>query len=359
MPSSSEAIRPAARRATAVGAFLEGWRRVLGAPSLTLGVLALTFLLALPLAIALGGMIEDHLGRSRQAERAAWNWNSEWAGEFAASAQGLGPTLTEEIVGFSGTVSTVSRFLDREPLNPTIAGAVAAYLLLWIFLSGGILDRLARGRPIGLAAFSAACGVHFFRFLRLGLIVGPAYLVILEGLHPWLFGPLYDRFTRDNDSEFDAIVIRAALYLVFLGALAVVNVVADFARVRAVVEDRRSMLATVGASLRFIRRRPMRVAGLYLLNVIAFLAIVRLWYSLAPSAWAPVWLAFLSAQIYLLLRVWARLSFIASEIVFFQGELAHAGYTAAPPARWPDSPAVEALATLTADAVRERPSNLL
>ena len=42
MPSSSEPARPAMPRATAVGAFLEGWRRVLAAPALTLGVMAAT-----------------------------------------------------------------------------------------------------------------------------------------------------------------------------------------------------------------------------------------------------------------------------------------------------------------------------
>ena len=37
----------------------------------------------------------------------------------------------------------------------------------------------------------------------------------------------------------------------------------------------------------------------------------------------------------------------ASEVVFFQGELAHASYTAAAPLIWPDSPAAEALENLT------------
>jgi hypothetical protein len=44
-----------------------------------------------------------------------------------------------------------------------------------------------------------------------------------------------------------------------------------------------------------------------------------------------------------LARLWAKLAFMASEIAFFQGELAHAGYVAAPLPVWPDSPAVEAL----------------
>jgi len=41
---------------------------------------------------------------------------------------------------------------------------------------------------------------------------------------------------------------------------------------------------------------------------------------------------------------------MAGEVVFFQGELAHATYTAAPLQMWPDSPAAEAIENL----VRQR-----
>ena len=152
--------------------------------------------------------------------------------------------------------------------------------------------------------------------------------------------------------ESHALVLRGALYLVFFGALAAVSLVADMAKVRAVVEDRHSMLSALAASIRFIRRRPWRMSGLYLLNVAAFLVVVRIWLQMAPAAAAPTWTAFLIAQIYLLLRVWAKLAFMASEVVFFQGELAHAHYTAAPALVWPDSPAAEAIRNLT-------PTNLL
>jgi hypothetical protein len=37
------------------------------------------------------------------------------------------------------------------------------------------------------------------------------------------------------------------------------------------------------------------------------------------------------------------LALYASGIVLFQSRLAHAGYTAAPPIEWPDSPAAEAI----------------
>ena len=47
--------------------------------------------------------------------------------------------------------------------------------------------------------------------------------------------------------------------------------------------------------------------------------------------------------IWLAARLWVKLTFYASEVAFFQGELAHAGYTAGPEPVWPESPAAERL----------------
>jgi len=337
-----------ALRATALGAFLEGWRRVFRAPAITLGVLAALFLLALPLGLALRGMLTEHLGSSVVAERAAFGWDAGWAAEFASQAQGLGRTFTHEILGFGGTISIVSGFFDAKPLPPVVAGAAAAFALLWTFLSGGILDRFARARPVRTAAFFAACGVYFWRFLRLSVLVGGAYWALFAWLHPFLFGTVWDRWTQDLTSERTAAVMRGGLYLVFALALALVSLVSDYAKVRAVVEDRRSMLGAIGASMRFLRRRAFRAVGLYLLSAVASLLVIRIWFTAAPAGWESVAMAFLLTQVYLLARVWAKLAWMAGEVVFFQGELAHATYTAAPLEMWPDSPAAEALDNLIA-----------
>jgi hypothetical protein len=274
------------------------------------------------------------------------DWPVRWEGEFAASAQGAGRTLTHEILGFGGTLATWSRLADATDIPTPLVGAVVLYVALWLFLSGGVLDRVARGRPVRVSAFFAACGVYFFRFARIGVVIGAMYWALFAWLHPLLFQTIYDRLTRDIATEHQAIVYRTLLYALFFACLALVNVVADFAKVRAVVEDRRSTIATLGAAIRFIRRRPLRVAGLYLLNVLIFAVIARLWLQIAPAASTPTWMALLAAQLFLLARVWAKLAFMASEVVFFQGELAHATYTAAPEPVWPDSPAVEAIENL-------------
>ena len=266
-----------------LGAFLEGWRRVLRAPALTASVLGLTLLLALPLAMRSGACSTSTWARAsrRTARRrdgtpggrpSSPRRRKGWAARSPMKSSGS-EARWQTSAGSSMRDGSIRR--SRAP-SPPISS-------LWIFLSGGILDRLARARPVGTAAFFSACGVYFFRFLRLGVIIGAAYWVLFRWLHPLLFDGLYDSAVRDMTSERQAIVLRASLYLLFAGALAAVNVVADFAKVRAVVEDRRSMIAALGASLRFIRRRPWRVGGVVLLNVIALLVILRLWLQVAPA----------------------------------------------------------------------------
>src|SRR6187401_2684019 len=143
MPSSSDAPGGARRRTPIFGAFLEGWRRVWRAPAVAAGVLLTTMLLALPLGMVMKDAIELHLGSSLQADRAAEGWNAGWAAEFGAQAQGVARTFTQEFLGFGGTLSILSDLADREPMNTAIAWAVVASIVVWMFLWGGIMDRLA------------------------------------------------------------------------------------------------------------------------------------------------------------------------------------------------------------------------
>lgn len=329
-----------------MGAYLEGWRRVIAAPALSASLLVLTLLMAAPLGQVVGGMVEDQLGHSTVANEVAWNWDAAWGAEFAAEAQGLGRTLTHEIIGFGGTLKILSGIADNQPLNPALTGAVVAFAAMWLFLTGGIMDRLARGRTVRAAGFFAACGGYFWRLLRLAVPMWLAYWALFRWLHPLLFTRAWNALTRDVTSEREGIAIRVALYLTFGLALFLVNLIFDYAKVRLVVEDRRSVISAVVSSLRFLRRRPWRAFGLYLLNGLGFLAVLRLWLELAPQAWESIGWAFVVTQLYLLVRIWLRLVFVASEIVFFQGELAHAGYTARPPHRWPNSAAQEAIDNL-------------
>ena len=92
-----------------------------------------------------------------------------------------------------------------------------------------------------------------------------------------------------------------------------------------------------------------RGQGLYLANGLVLLAVMALYVLLAPGAGATgpsLWLALVTGQAYLLARLASKLLFYTTEIAYFQSQLAHAGYVAAPAPVWPESPTAEALGRL-------------
>ncbi len=326
-------------------AWNDGWRRALRARWVLAGLWLLTLLLALPLAMTLRGMLADHLGSSLAAGPAASSVNLDWWNEFLAQAAGLGQTFVPSILGFAAVLKNLSTVADAGTLPTVIASVVTAHMVISVFLMGGVLDRLARDHTIGSYGFFAACGVFFFRFLRLGVIATGLYWVLFTQLHPLLFDTLLSRLTHDLTVERTAFFYRVAFYVVFGFVVVTVNVIFDYAKIRMVVEDRRSALGALTASLRFITRNDGAVYGLYLLNTLVFLIVVAIYAIVVPGA-AGGWLATLGlfvGQLYIVLRVFLRLTFAASQISLFQSRLAHAGYTARPIPVWPDSPAVEAI----------------
>ena len=329
-----------------VKAWLDGWKRVAASPAIAAGVFLLTFALAAPLALSMRDQLRSHLGRSVMADEAADYVNYDWWLEYLAQASGIGATFTPSVIGFTATLDNISGILDGQGEISPVAGALALYLAGWTFLAGGILDRYARQRRTRANGFFAACGVYFFRFLRLAVMAGIYYWWLFDFVHPWVFDVWYPRLTRDLSVERDVFAIRVALYAGFGLLLLAGNLAFDYAKVRAVVEDRRSMLGALSAALRFIANRPGRTLGLYVMNTIVFVLTLGLWSVLAPgagSAGLAIWLGFVVGQFYLLARLLLKLQFLASQTSLFQASLAHAAYTAAPEPVWPDSPAAETI----------------
>ena len=196
--------------------------------------------------------------------------------------------------------------------------------MLWAFLAGGILDRYARRRPTRGRGFFAACGAHLGAMFRLGLSV----LLVLASFH-LLIGPEFPN--------------SAVHHAAFIAALAM-TLVLTLAQVRIAVEDRRSAIGALLGAGRFAARNPASVV-LFALFVLAFLGVMLMSERMIPadlngfSEWSAG-KGFVAAECFLVLAWYA----VATAL--FQSRLAHAGYTAAPPLVWPDSPAAEAIANL-------------
>ncbi len=295
---------PQRRTASPLAAFLDGWREVLRAPAVLVGTWLVWWgawqLVSAPSAERLAAGVYTGHGAWLELIR-AW---------LERLSDGFAPELAPFMVPAGG---------DAPIPSPLIVQTA-----LLVFLTGGILDRYARARPIRTAAFFAACGVYFVRFLRLAVLVA-AVIFVLSRIELALPSPLWGE-------------------IVALGSIVLLGILVDFAQVRAVVEDRHSMIGALAAAIRFIRRRAWRVGGLALLNgaaVLTLAATIGRLGQLAPASTA-VWFTMAASLAHIAVRLACR----ASEVVFFQHELAHAGYTAAPLPLWPDSPAVEAMQNL-------------
>jgi hypothetical protein len=183
------------------------------------------------------------------------------------------------------------------PLYPNTASrrVLIEFVLVGSFLAGGIIDRYARARPTRAYGFFGACGRHAAAMLRLAVVEVLLYL------------------GADNLPD-----VRAALAVALL-----VNLAGLYARVRIVVEDRRSAVGALLASARFVRRHAAGAVTIYAVWAAAMAGVAAVARGAAPILLLPLF---------------------ASATVFFQSRLAHAAYTAAPPLQWPESPAAEAIA---------------
>ena len=311
-------------------AFADGWGRVLRAPAILFGVFAVTWLIAFP-----AGLLLEHSGRvvSRGS-----------LGLIEGLTTGFYPTFTPTLLGTEAFVRHARAFITGGTPDIPFLAAAATTLVVWTFLLGGVLDRYARRRPIRAQAFFGASGVFFFRFLRLGIVAALGYYVLFGVVHPLLFPPLYP-WVSGADGATAASPLLTPLYAVFLLFVGFWSAVVDYARIRAVVEDRRSMLGALLAGWRYVTAQPLTTFGLYLLNSASFGLL--LWVGLmaagrgnglvtSDAGFLPY-----AGMVYLFARLALKLAFFASQSALFQRSLAHADYAAPPQLLWPESPAAE------------------
>lgn len=316
-PRLMTAVRP---RTSIVAAWIDGWRRVAQAPMLVAGLtLACAFALELTwrpqfLAWAPGAVFGRHL---------TWIFGNE-------------PFAFGGLTAFLENALAAPRAVRTLYWDQRLPAGVSFFSVATMMLAGGAIDRLARMRRVRVEGFVGTTGVFFFRFLRLGVILGGADWIVTQGMLPWL-----------RDAAFAASPDRGGDLLLAAGGalLFAIAIVGDYAQARAVVEDRRSAISAVAAGLRFIRRRPAAVLGLYAMSLAPMFAA---WMLVRAAQFTTSDELFVTAGRWLvvLVSVVTRLGFMGTTVAFFQAELAHAGYTARAIPAWPDSPAVEAIAAL-------------
>ena len=302
-------------------AFAEGFATVMRAPRILLGVYLATLLVAVPPALIVRSSLKAHLGASLMGETVARGVDVDWWDEFASGATGLAATFRPQVIGSAAPLDNLSALLDAVRRSPAIALVAASYGMVWLFLWGGVLDRYVRCRATPARAFFRACSAFFFRFLRLAVIGGIAYLVLFIVVHDWLFGRVYEQLTRNVATEHAVFFWRVGLYAALGLPLVFCNVLLDYAKIRTVVEDRFSVIGALGAAFRFVRHHLLAVSALYLLNGILFITVLAGYWLIAPSVRVTglgMLRVLVVGQAYIFARLIVRLTFAASQTRLFQ-----------------------------------------
>jgi hypothetical protein len=310
------------------------------------GVMTLTIASVVPFAIAMRGLLTAQLDGSQVAENVANGVNGDWWQEFLSSqGAGIGSTFSPRIVGFAATLDSLSAVADTRAETAPIAALLLVYVLLWTYLSAGIIDRYARRRPTRAQGFAAACGRHALPFLGAGNRRGHLVRVGVR-LSPSL-AARHRLCQADAGPRQRTRRVRVARrgYAIVGVLVRGANVILDYAKIRIVVEDRRSAIGGLIAAVRFLPGIPATAGGLYLLNTVTCAALLAAWAAIAPSAGAPaglgMWLALALGQGFIVARLATKLHFVASQTALFQRRLAHERFTSAPVYRWPDAAHVE------------------
>ena len=216
-------------------------------------------------------------------------------------------------------------FYKYQDLLPALAGWVLVpallFILVSVFLNGGIIGRLAAGEKTTLQGFFADCGKHFGRFFRVFLLSLPVYILVFGGLIKLVSAP-FNVWAKNAAGEMPVIIASNLKFLMTILLLSIVQMYFDYVKIHLVVRDGRTVLAAAAAALSFIGRKFFKAWGLYLLVGLLFIATTAVFIAvtnvLPGTGGAALVLGFIWAQAYILARIWIKVLFFAAELDLYR-----------------------------------------
>ncbi len=301
----------------------EGTKRMLRAPGLILTIWAVNLIIAAPLGLVLLESIHAFTKSSAYHQKLLEGFDTGWYEEFSSSLSGPIESFSPGQVGIGAWLDNLDRWWDGEVFleQPALLATAAAFVLVWLFLLGGVLEGLREGAPRPRLSTVLADGAGRFPvFLRLALLTGVGYYFVFR-LARWLF-PKIHIATADLTVERDVLLYNLAGAALVVALVVAVRMVADYAKIAIVVERRSSAFIAAMRGVRFVVANPVRVAGIAGLYGAVMLGLFLVYAQLAPGAAESTRFAILAAvavsQFFLVAKLALRVAFLGSEMAFFE-----------------------------------------
>jgi hypothetical protein len=299
-----------------IGAWFGGLWRVARAP----WIAALAYAMLLAITVPLGLTLYRDLPPPSQPlivePGAGPAPNVDWLAEVATGRGGVVGSLAPTVVGVAAPLENLDRLLDgRRP--PLFAIALSALsMMVWAWLWGGIISRYSgAGLP-----FFKSCGRFFAPILKVsgtGVLVAIALYLTVQ---PLLFDFAWPALTA-GVSERVALFWRVVLAVPFIAMLTLTTLVADYARISIVLNDKTSITGAIADAIRVIRSNPGAVLMLVIAAAVLLAGLLVTYgaFEFIPGGSVPrLGRVILIGQGFIVTRIVLRLVNAAAQVALFQ-----------------------------------------
>jgi hypothetical protein len=256
------------------------------------------FLLSLVLVAPFYFLLQKDLARSLLGEKLFQGQEFLWIGDMVYKHQDILPL-------FLGWLAVPSLL----------------FLLLHVFLNGGILGRISVGERVNLPAFLSDSARYFWRFFRVFLISIIGYVLVF-GLLGRLLLALFKIWTESASTQWTTLVASFFRLFIFLLLFSIVKMFFDYIKVSLVVEESKKTVRATLANFEFLGRRFFRAWGLFLLVGLMVIGL-SIGYCLgamliSKSGIISLVVLFVWQQAYILAGSWIKVLFFSTEFEFFK-----------------------------------------
>jgi hypothetical protein len=292
-------------------------------------VLLANFGFALVLAVPLSLQLEGDLANRGASSAMMYGFDHDWWTEWSERQDGPSSALGPDILGRGFAFRNLELLLrgalpaglfaggDRVAVHPTILALGVLYLLLQVFLAGGLLGvfRAPRG---GWTVRGLVHGAGFYlgRLFRVSLLALAAAGVVFAANAP--FARWADGLAREAVSERTAIALTLGRQGLVLLALLLVHMVSSYAKVLVVCEERLSAGPAFLSGLGFCARNFLAALGQYVVVLALGVGLVFLFgvldARLPVVGWKSQLVALVLFQLFVAARVALRLGLLASQV---------------------------------------------
>ncbi len=303
--------------------FVKGFHKSRKIFRMVLFMFVINLLFSLILAIPMYTSLDESIGRSEVGDRMQKGFDYIWWEEFRDQSEGIETSFSPSIIGKGAVLDNFVYLINfgEQKLPITVLFFGALYILLHTFLSGGIISVLNMDKPaFSIRGFFSGAGKFASRFFLLMILSWIFFFLVItfRGFLSTLVSSVSDTARSEIFPFYLSLISSIFIYVVFL----FFQMVFDYARIKTVIEDSRSVLQTIRDAFIFVFKNIGSTMGLFYLlflaNLILTVVFIFLKEIIPQTNAVSIFVVFLIQQIFICSFIWIRCWLYSSQTELYK-----------------------------------------